>query len=69
MNTLFSAPFALLVSNELIDSISRLPLFLQVVLAVVAVGLGFAVLKKLVKVAIWLVLIVLAIIAYQTYFN
>ncbi len=67
MNTLFSAPFALLLSNELIDSISRLPLFLQVVLAVVAVGLGFAILKKLVKVAIWLVLIVLAIIAYQTY--
>ncbi|TAE25957.1 MAG: hypothetical protein EAZ92_11390 [Candidatus Kapaibacterium sp.] len=69
MNTLFSAPFALLLSNELIDSISRLPLFLQVVLAVVAVGLGFAILKKLVKVAIWLVLIVLAIIAYQTYIN
>jgi hypothetical protein len=64
MNTL-----SLLIATDLIDSISRLPLFLQVVLAVIAVGLGFAILKKLVKVAIWLVLIVLAIIAYQTYFN
>jgi hypothetical protein len=56
-------------ASSLIESISRLPLFLQVVLAVVAVGLGFAILKKLVKVVIWLVLIVLAIIAYQTYFH
>jgi hypothetical protein len=60
---------SLLMASSLIESISRLPLFLQVVLAVVAVGLGFAILKKLVKVAIWLVLIVLAIIAYQTYFQ
>lgn len=64
MNTL-----SYLISMDLIDNISRLPLFLQVVLAVIAVGLGFAILKKLVKVAIWLVLIVLAIIAYQAYFN
>jgi hypothetical protein len=60
---------SLLVASSLIENISRLPLFLQVILAVVAVGLGFAILKKLVKVAIWLVLIVLAIIAYQTYFH
>lgn len=66
MNTSF---LSLLISLDLIESISRLPLFLQVVLAVIAVGLGFAILKKLVKVAIWLVLIVLAIIAYQTYFQ
>jgi hypothetical protein len=61
--------FSLLMASDLIESVSRLPLFLQVVLAVIAVGLGFAILKKLVKVAIWLVLIVLAIIAYQTYFH
>jgi hypothetical protein len=61
--------FSLLMASDLIESISRLPLFLQVVLAVIAVGLGFAILKKLVKVAIWLILIVLAIIAYQTYFQ
>jgi hypothetical protein len=61
--------FSLLMASDLIESVSRLPLFLQVVLAVIAVGLGFAILKKLVKVAIWLVLIVLAIIAYQTYFQ
>lgn len=64
MNTL-----SFLLAADLVESISRLPLFLQVVLAVIAVGLGFAILKKFVKVAIWLVLILLAIIAYQTYFN
>jgi hypothetical protein len=64
MNTL-----SFLIAADLIDKISRLPLFLQVVLAVIAVGLGFAILKKLVKVAIWLVLIFLAIVLYQTYFN
>ena len=55
--------------SELIQKISHLPLFLQCVIAVIAVGLGFAILKKLVKFAIWLVLIALAIIAYLTYFK
>jgi hypothetical protein len=60
---------SLLIASDLIERISRLPLFLQVILAVVAIGLGFAILKKLVKVAIWLVLIALAIFAYQKYFQ
>jgi len=55
--------------SEIIDKISHLPLFLQVVLAVIAVGIGFAILKKLIKVVIWLVLIALAIMAYQVYFR
>jgi len=55
--------------SEIIDKISHLPLFLQVVLAVIAVGIGFAILKKLVKVVIWLVLIAMAIMAYQIYFK
>jgi glucan phosphoethanolaminetransferase (alkaline phosphatase superfamily) len=55
--------------SEIIDKISHLPLFLQVVLAVIAVGIGFAILKKLIKVVIWLVVIALAIMAYQIYFR
>lgn len=55
--------------SELIEKISHLPLFIQVVLAVIAVGIGFAILKKLIKVVIWLVAIGLAIIAYLTYFR
>lgn len=55
--------------SEIIDKISHLPLFIQVVLAVIAVGIGFAILKKLIKVVIWLVLIALAIMAYQVYFK
>lgn len=55
--------------SELIEKISHLPLFIQVVLAVIAVGIGFAILKKLIKVVIWLVIIGVAIIAYLTYFR
>jgi hypothetical protein len=55
--------------SELVHKISHLPLFLQVVLAVIAVGIGFAILKKLIKVVIWLVVIALAIMAYQIYFR
>jgi hypothetical protein len=59
---------SMLFVSELIEKISHLPLFLQVILAVIAVGLGFALLKKLIKLAIWLVIIALAIIIYQRYF-
>jgi hypothetical protein len=55
--------------STLIDRISELPLFIQVVLAVIAVGLGFAIVKKLIKLALWLVLIALALMAYQMYFR
>lgn len=55
--------------STLIDRISELPLFIQVVLAVIAVGLGFAIVKKLIKLALWLVLIALALMAYQLYFR
>jgi len=64
--------FALLhagMMSDLIQKISQLPLFLQVVLAVIVVGIVFAIVKKLVKVVLWLVLIGLAILAYQTYFR
>lgn len=60
---------SLLFISEAIDAVSRLPLFLQVVLAVIVVGVGFAILKKFVKLAIWLALIALAIFAYQMYFK
>jgi hypothetical protein len=53
--------------SEFLDKISRLPLFVQVVLAVIVVGIAFAILKKLIKFAIWLVILGLAILAYQTY--
>ncbi|MFY7998882.1 MAG: hypothetical protein ACOVSW_09815 [Candidatus Kapaibacteriota bacterium] len=55
--------------STLIDRISELPLFIQVVLAVIAVGLAFAIVKKLIKLALWLVLIALALMAYQMYFR
>lgn len=55
--------------SNLIDKISHLPLFLQVILAVIVVGVGFAIVKKLIKVALWLVLIIVAIVAYQMYFR
>jgi hypothetical protein len=54
---------------ELLDKISRLPLFLQVILAVIAVGIGFALLRKFVKLAVWLIIIMVAIILYQRYFG
>lgn len=65
--TLIAARMAFV--SELIEKISHLPLFIQVVLAVIAVGIGFAILKKLIKVVIWLAIIGLAIIAYLTYFR
>jgi hypothetical protein len=49
---------------EFIDKISHLPLFIQVVLAVIVVGIAFAILKKVVKFAIWLVILLLAVLAY-----
>ena len=55
--------------SHLIDKISHLPLFLQVILAIIVVGVGFAIVKKLVKVALWLVLIIVAIMVYQMYFR
>jgi hypothetical protein len=47
-----------------IERVSSLPLFLQVVLAVIVVGIAFAILKKVVKFAIWLVILLLAILAW-----
>ncbi len=52
---------------ELIDKISRLPLFLQVIIAVIVVGLAFAILKKVVKFAIWLVVLLLLLYLYIMY--
>jgi hypothetical protein len=46
------------------ERVSTLPLFLQVVLAVIVVGIAFAILKKVVKFAIWLVILLLAILAW-----
>lgn len=55
--------------SDLIQKISQLPLFLQVVLAVILVGVVFAIVKKLIKVLLWLLLVGLAILAYQVYFR
>jgi hypothetical protein len=55
---------SLLLAAGFIESISHLPLFIQVVLAVIVVGIAFAILKKVVKFAIWLVILLLAVLVY-----
>jgi hypothetical protein len=53
-----------IVASQFFDTLSRLPLFIQVILAVIVVGIVFALLKKVVKFAVWLVLLLLLILAY-----
>ncbi len=49
--------------HDLILRISALPLFFQVCLAVIVVGIAFSILKKFVKFAIWLVIFLVIAVA------
>ncbi len=58
----------LFLAIELIDKILRLPLFLQAIIAVIVMGIAFALLKRVVKFAIWLVILLALALVYVMYF-
>jgi low affinity Fe/Cu permease len=49
--------------HDLVVRISALPLFFQVIIAVIVVGIAFSILKKFVKFAVWLVILLAIAIA------